>query len=314
MKRIRTPGLLLAAALLISCSPAGVTFEFKVMAWNIWHGGNDESLPSDGRPSVVNIIGESGADVVLMIETYGSAPNIADSLGFEYHLISDNLCIFSRYPIVETFSYEESVAPFNFGGVTIMIAGSEPVTFFDTWLHYLPDTRLVPLQASHDSIPAWENAGSRDDEIQAILYSISNHIAGSDTIPIVMGGDFNSFSHLDWVASTKDTFNHGGRIVDWTISKAMTDIGFSDTYRTINPDPLSDPGITWLSGHNRSGEFGYFRQDRIDYIYSMGSHLEVIDSISRDVPPGDTLRFGTGIYMYPSDHGFVVTTFRIHDR
>jgi len=38
-----------------------------VMAWNIWHGGHDESLPADGRPSVVNIIRESGADVVLMI-------------------------------------------------------------------------------------------------------------------------------------------------------------------------------------------------------------------------------------------------------
>ncbi|MFC1540012.1 endonuclease/exonuclease/phosphatase family protein [Gemmatimonadota bacterium] len=314
MKRIRTSGLLLTAALLFSCSPAGDAVEFKVMAWNIWHGGNEESLPSDGRPSVVNIIRDSGADVVLMIETYGSAPYIADSLGFEYHLLSDNLCIFSRYPIEETFRFEDAIAPFNFGGATILIADSEPVTFFDTWLHYLPDTRLVPLQAPHDSILAWENAGSRDDEIRAILSSITPHIEGSETIPIIMGGDFNSFSHLDWVASTKDTFNHGGRIVDWTISRAMTDRGFADTYRTINPDPLSDPGITWLSGHNQSGEFGYFRQDRIDYIYSIGSRLEIVDSRSYDVPPGDTLRFGQGSYMYPSDHGFVLSTFRIHDR
>ena len=120
-----------------SCSPAGKAVEFKVMAWNIWHGGNDESLPSDGRPSVVDIIRESGADVILMIETYGSAPYIADSLGFEHHLISENLCIFSRYPIVETYSFGEAISPFNFGGVKIMIAGSEPVMFFDTWLHYI---------------------------------------------------------------------------------------------------------------------------------------------------------------------------------
>jgi len=314
MRIISISGSLLAAALLVSCGPAGKADEFTVMAWNIWHGGHDESLPADGRPSVVNIIRESGADVVLMIETYGSAPYIADSLGFEYHLISSNLCIFSRYPIVETYSYEDTVAPFNFGGARILIGGTEPVIFYDTWLHYLPDTRLVPLQASHDSILIWENAGSRDDEIQAILSSISDHIDGSDTIPIIMGGDFNSFSHLDWVASTKDTFNHGGRIVDWTISRAMTDRGFADTYRTIHPDPRSDPGITWLSGDNLTGEHGYLRQDRIDYIYSTGSRLEITASTSYDVPDGDTLHYGEGSYLYPSDHGFVLTTFRIHDR
>ncbi len=314
MKKIRISALLLATALLGSCSPAEEAYQFKVMVWNIWHGGHDESLPSDGRPSVVDIIRESGADVVLMIETYGSAPYIADSLGFEYHLISSNLCIFSRYPIVETFSYEDAVSPFNFGGARIMIAGIAPVIFYDTWLHYLPDTRLVPLQAPHDSILDWESAGSRDDEMQAILSAISRHIDGSDAIPVIMGGDFNSFSHLDWVASTRDTFNHGGRIVDWTLSRAMTNRGFTDTYRSINPDPLSDPGITWLSGESISGEQGYHRQDRIDYIYSIGSRLEITDSRSFNVPAGDILHFGEGSYMYPSDHGFVLTTFRFRYR
>ena len=314
MNRTAISTLLLAAVLFSSCGSAGESHEFTIMAWNIWHGGHDESLPSDGRPSVVNIIRDSGADVVLMIETYGSAPYIADSLGFEYHLISGNLCIFSRYPIVETYNYEDTIAPFNFGGARILIAGTEPVIFYDTWLHYLPDTRLVPLQASHDSILAWENAGSRDDEIEAILSSITPHIEGSDTIPIIMGGDFNSFSHLDWVSSTRDTFNHGGRTVDWTISRAMIDKGFVDTYRSINPDPFTDPGITWLSGADLSGEWGYHRQDRIDYIYSLGSHLEIIDSASFDVPPGEILIFGEGGYMYPSDHGFVLTTFRLHER
>ena len=29
---------------------------FTVLVWNIWHGGNDESLPEDGRPHVNDII------------------------------------------------------------------------------------------------------------------------------------------------------------------------------------------------------------------------------------------------------------------
>ena len=91
--------------LFLGCNnPSPDKTEFTVMAWNIWHGGKGESLPvEDARPIVIDIIKRSQADIVLMIETYGAAPMIADSLNYDYFLISSNLCVFSRYPIKEKY-------------------------------------------------------------------------------------------------------------------------------------------------------------------------------------------------------------------
>lgn len=311
MNKILMSGLLIVVALSFQNCRTENASEIKVMAWNIWHGGNDESLPSDGRPSVVNIIRDSGADIVLMIETYGSAPYIADSLGFEYYLISSNLCIFSRFPIKDTYSYPDRIAAFNFGGVKVTLSNGQDIILYDAWLHYLPDTRLVPTQESEESILAWENEGSRDDEISAIVNSISHHISNSDSVPVIMGGDFNSFSHIDWTESTRHLYNHGGAVVNWTISRTLTNAGFIDTYRYINPHTNSDPGTTWLSGINEKGERGSFRQDRIDYIYSIGEKLRIINSEIYNAEDGDTLIYMGKKYMYPSDHGFVLTTFSV---
>jgi hypothetical protein len=41
---------------------------FKVMAWNILHGGNDIE---NGPENVGKIINEINPDIILMIETYG---------------------------------------------------------------------------------------------------------------------------------------------------------------------------------------------------------------------------------------------------
>lgn len=59
---------------------------FKVMAWNILHGGND--IPK-GPEEVIHIIQEIDPDVILMVETYGSGKRIADSLGYNFHLIAE---------------------------------------------------------------------------------------------------------------------------------------------------------------------------------------------------------------------------------
>ncbi|ULT25857.1 hypothetical protein KUH03_02380 [Sphingobacterium sp. E70] len=58
---------------------------FKVMAWNILHGANDSK---DGKAHAVQIIREINPDVILMVETYGSGKEIADSLGYNFHLVA----------------------------------------------------------------------------------------------------------------------------------------------------------------------------------------------------------------------------------
>lgn len=292
------------------CNSGSKSIDFKVLVWNIWHGGHDESLPADGKPSVVEVINESGADVVLMIETYGSAPYISEQTGMDYELLSSNLCIFSSYPIVRKYEFPESISTFNFGGVELLVGDSIPVLFFDTWLHYLPDTRLAPVDKGEEAILAWENEGSRDDEIYAIMDVLKPFFEKAGQVPLILGGDLNSHSHLDWVESTKDMHNHGGAVVNWTVSSTLYDNGFKDAFREINPDPVKNYGRTWISGWE-DGRQVYTKVDRIDYCYYQGESLKPVDSESYTAIPGDTLVYRGKEIMYPSDHGFVVTTFRL---
>lgn len=62
-----------------------------------------------------------------------------------------------------------------------------PVRIFDTWLHYLPDMRLVPTDKTEEEILAWETAGTRDDEIRKILSVLKPMLAEADSIPVIMG-------------------------------------------------------------------------------------------------------------------------------
>ncbi len=71
----------------------------SLLSWNVWHAGHAKNYPEKGCEGTIGILRKSQADVILMIETYGAAPMVADSLGYDYVLLSDNLCIYSRYPI-----------------------------------------------------------------------------------------------------------------------------------------------------------------------------------------------------------------------
>ena len=86
--------------------------QLKVLAWNIWHGGRRYG-EKVGLKRTIETIKASNADIVGLIETYGSGEKIADALGYEFYLISSNLSIMSKYPITQTI---EAFRAFNFGG------------------------------------------------------------------------------------------------------------------------------------------------------------------------------------------------------
>ena len=297
---------IMAWSVFASCSGQEDEQRLTVLAWNVWHAGHSNAYGQQACDATIGIIKKSQADVVLMVETYGSAPMIADSLGFDYRLLSSNLCIFSRYPITREYTFPDEISPFNFGGVEIDMNGT-PVRLFDTWLHYLPDARLVPFHQSEKEILEWDDAGTRDDEIRTILGVLKPVMAEADSIPVVMGGDFNSHSHLDWTEATKDMYNHGGAVVRWTVSKEMQDANFKDSFREMNPDPVKNIGTTWLTDADSLETVN--RYDRIDYIYYMGKTIKAVESQCYDNVLGTPFAFKGEDFFYPSDHGFVLTTF-----
>ena len=49
-----------------------------VLSWNIWHAGHSEAYGQKACDGCIGILKQSGADVVLMVETYGAS----DKVGF----------------------------------------------------------------------------------------------------------------------------------------------------------------------------------------------------------------------------------------
>ncbi len=294
---------------LAACAPQKESKKtLTVLSWNVWHGGHSKTYPGKGCEGTIGILKKSNADVILMVETYGAAPMVADSLGYQYNLISDNLCIYSRYPITGKYAFPDSISTFNFGGVMIDVDGT-PVRLFDTWLHYLPDMRLAPTDKSEEDILAWEREGTREKEIHKILTVLRPMLTQADSIPVIMGGDFNVHSHLDWTEATRDLYNHGGAVVNWPVSTAMQKAGFKDSFREMNPDPATHLGVTWLTDADSLETER--RMDRIDFIYYQGKTIQVIESECYDNSLGKIFSFKGEDFFYPSDHGFVLSKFEL---
>lgn len=269
--------------------------QLMVMAWNIWHGGHRYGQHV-GVERVIETIKEAQPDIVGLIETYGSGEVIADSLGYYFYLISSNLSIMSRFPIVETV---KAFRPFNFGGARIQLGEGQELFFLNTWLHYLPDylSRVEEGKWSVDSLIIAEGK-TRHAEVKQILREVKGLWQNTDVVPVIMSGDFNSGSHLDWTEATKGL--HANYVVEWPVSLEMTKAGFIDSFRELHINPLLDPGLTWTPrAATSSAKYGL--RDRIDYIYYKGKSLLPLASKVIDQHP----------IMFPSDHAAVLTVFEV---
>lgn len=259
----------------------------RVMAWNIWHGGRRDGNV-EGLQATVEAIRASGADVIAMQETYGSGAHIAEALGFYWYLRSSNLSVMSRYPIRQTHDLYE---PFRLGGVTIELSPGQQVRVFSLWIHYLPDygSRMcdedTPITADELITEEMETRGL---EIEAIIGQLAPLRNESAQVPLIVAGDFNSPSHLDWEPDTAD--RHRGLVVDWPVSRSMAEAGFVDGYRTVHPDSRTHPGRTWTPRSETAW------QDRIDFVYLHGAGLTPTAAQMRDEQAP----------RWPSDHAAVV--------
>ena len=155
---------------------------------------------------------------------------------------------------------------------------------------------IKAIMAGMDTLPNKE----RKFDKSAILKEIKTVMAGIDSLekelgmPVIIGGDFNSGSHLDWVESTKDA--HYGKVVQWPVSKFMEDKGYVDSFREVHPDPTKTLEGTW--GWQASSIIS----DRIDYIYyrGKGSLKAKQSKIIKEDPPGG---------FFNSDHRAVLSEF-----
>lgn len=168
-------------------------------------------------------------------ETYGNAAReLAEALGWHHHRAGDNLGIISRHPIVARLG-DPDVGFYGGTGVRIALDGGRRV---DVWSVHLDWAPYGPYEARFDGLPAAELIAHEDGRLgrlREILRRVGDSADGS--VPVVLVGDFNAPSHLDWPD------------VAWPVTKAAEEAGLRDSYREAHPDPVRDPGHTWSPVH-----------------------------------------------------------------
>ncbi|GIN72534.1 hypothetical protein J14TS2_30090 [Bacillus sp. J14TS2] len=274
-------------------APERQTKHLKVMTFNIWNGGR-ETGAEIGVQRVIDVIKDSDADLIMMQETYGSGPIIADALGYYFYLRSSNLSILSRYPIIDTYPYYQA---FHCGGARIRLNEERYVNVFSIWLHYLSDyLEKLHRNANLSQAQLLEGEQERLNELREILQALKPLTEKSEQEPLLLCGDFNSGSHLDWIEATRS--HHNGYVFPFPQSLILAEAGYRDTYREIHPDPVTDPAITWPAWEQDD-----YISDRIDYIYLHGTQLD----------PQFARKIDTHPVHFPSDHAAVLVNFRIEE-
>jgi endonuclease/exonuclease/phosphatase family metal-dependent hydrolase len=282
----------LLVAVLTTCVAAQArprSGEFKAMTWNIWRGGREDGMMAGPR-RVVEVIQRSGVDIVAMQETYGSGELIAKELGFHFLPRGTNLSIHSRFPIVEDISVHE---PFKCLGALIELPNKSRVAFYSIWLPYSGEIWEAGTRNVNDLASMLAACAASKPDLEMIRDGIAERLRDPKykDVPVIIAGDYNSMSHLDYAAVARDQYQ---AVVDWPTSHVLMDAGYRDAYRELNPVIDRARDRTWTP------RFPKQEQDRIDFIYYRGRGLEATESAMIDHHPT----------LFPSDHAAVVAKFR----
>uniref|UniRef100_A0A914E046 Endonuclease/exonuclease/phosphatase domain-containing protein n=1 Tax=Acrobeloides nanus TaxID=290746 RepID=A0A914E046_9BILA len=205
---------------------------------------------------------------------------------------------------------------------SILLDSGLTVSFWTLHLDYRsygPDAANNKLVTSKDTIIFGEDNQTPECRVGEVSEVLNHEIFQkslneADTNPVILCGDFNAPSHLDWIEENKEL--HGGWAIEWPTSKLLTEqANLTDSYRKIHPDPIKEPGNSWSTVQKFYGpEWGYtipLQQDRVDYVFYRGARLEPTNSFlyagTEEITPIPN-QFQND---YPSDHYAIVTDFAI---
>lgn len=242
----------------------------KVLSWNLWYGG---TKVDDYHRKQVRFLARSDVDIVGFQESGDDhAIRLAKAMGWSVYQGAD-VGIASRYPIDQEYP-DESYR----GAVRISLGGSDAINVWNAHLGYTPygPYDFCWGNLSVPQVLENEEKSSRTPQIKSTVAAMNQQIQAADKVPVVLLGDFNAPSHLDWIQRTKN--QHCGQgDMPWPTSVYPTKAGLVDSFREVNPDPVKEPGLTW-SPIFKDNEGHKEPQDRIDFIYYAGKHLTLQDS------------------------------------
>lgn len=207
---------------------------------------------------VSQVIEATNPDVIGLQESYDLGIEIADRFNYCFYGSKDNsTAILSRYPI-------ELV---NDLYCKVVLGSNYYINFFNLHLPAYPyqpyDIRDTLITTEAQAVHQAEQA--RGIYVTEIVQSIDEI---DDNMPIIVTGDFNEPSHLDWIQGADNPsqfqFNSDSSqfIVNWPASNKMYNAGLRDAYRELFSDPIDTPGYTWTPNYGVNEI-----HDRIDFIY-----------------------------------------------
>lgn len=317
--------------------------EIKLLQLNIWQEG---TMVPGGYEALADELARADADFVMLSEVRNYkgtrfCDRIVASLKERgktyYSFYSYDSGLLSKYPIMDSAvifpengdhgSIYKLTADWEGKRVCVYTAHLDyrncayyRVRGYDgsTWEKMEPDTVVASLLA--DNV-----ASQRDDAIRLFIADAEKETAQGHLVFI--GGDFNEPSHLDWTETTKDSADHRGVVIPWTVSTMLTQTGYKDTYREMYPDPVKNPGYTYPAD-SKETEVSRLtwtpdadERERIDFIYyypQKGLKLLQADVFGPRGSIRNSMRvrentedvFIEPLGVWPTDHKGVLVRFR----
>lgn len=328
------------------CCVAQQEQSLKVLQFNIWQEG---TIVPDGFDAIIDEVIRTDADLIALSEVRNyDNKSLAERLvtalekrGHTYYSErSEDSGILSRYPILS----QTAVFPVknDQGSITkaVLKIESAEIAFYSAHLDYRHCSIYLPR--GYDS-STWKKldtivtdsltiatdnlASMRDEAVSAFIADAM--VEKSQGRLVILGGDLNEASFLDWTATTKDLYDHNGVVMPWHNTLELDKAGFIDAYRKLFPDPVSHPGFTFPADtplvplEKLAWAPDADDRDRIDYIFYWPSeNLELID-VKIIGPKGSIVRnkrqletsddpIETPEGIWPTDHKNVMAVFKLN--
>lgn len=327
--------------------PKGV---LRVMQFNIWQEGTSVE---GGFDKIVDVVIASKADVVALSEVRNYkgadlhdrllAALAAKGATFYGKFGGGDVGLLSRWPIVKTEVVADSTKLDRGSIIAFHLRskdGREAVVCsahldYRNYAIYLPrgydGNSFKMIDADGDGEPdpvtdpkklhAMDLASARDEALKAFLAYVKEQELTKRTV--ILAGDFNEGSHLDWTEATRDLFSHNGVAIAWQNSKMLHKAGFRDSWRELFPDPVTHPGATWPAPAWKRESTSWApkvdERDRIDFIYHNGQGVKpsrawIVGSPQYYVynelaAPKTQDSFALSKLPWPSDHKGVLVDF-----
>lgn len=306
----------LLALLLALPLPVLADTTLRVMSFNIWGGGLNDGTGIDATLAAIRA---ANPDVIGLqeVRTEGEVceadfcppgpesvgPALAAALGWHYHEQTGESpalwanAVLSRHPITGT-------APYDLG-VSLDVEGTT------VWLLniHLDDSPYQPYQLlgiPYGDAPFITTAAeavtfaadTRGEALDLLLDTIGTLGDG----PILVTGDFNEPSALDWTPEAATAGLHP-LAVAWPFTTALMQAGFTDAYRAIHPDPVAKPAFTWTPAYPEDAPDDH--PDRIDFVFARGATVTDARIVGETGPRSDI-----AVDPWPSDHRAVLAELR----